>query len=98
MGASTDNLVVGQKGRPICNCCMDPPLSPHNSMHFDWEHDCPSWDNDGGGDDDDEDDHADDDSEDDHDDADNKDDHDDDDNEDDHADDDSERIPSTGWI
>ena len=68
MGASTDNLVVRQKPRPICNCCMDPPLSPHNSMHFDWEHDCPSWDNDGGGDGDDEDDHADDDNEDDHDD------------------------------
>ena len=86
MGASTDNLVVGQKGRPICNCCMDPPLSPHNSMHFDWEHDCPSWDNDGGDDDDNGDDHADDDNEDYHADNDNEDDHADDDNEDYHAD------------
>ena len=75
MGASTDNLVVGQKGRPICNCCMDPPLSPHNSMHFDWEHDCPSLDNDGGDDEDNEDNHADDDSEDYHADDDNEDDH-----------------------
>ena len=32
-------------------------------MHFDWEHDCPSWDNDGGDDDDNEDDLDDDDNE-----------------------------------